>query len=186
MKGLNFQWVHCAKADQRIVVRPIYRQMRDENGRTSGRFQGAKRPKRTGGSNPLCSSNESLRTLCGAGLEPQRGPAFRVDLRSVRWPACQRPKVMTAYPGDRRFSRLQGGEGRRGMRLPIVDLVQPAVRLKKFHQRRTGALVSRIGRKAARAGIHRRHQHAGIRGSEIYGEMPMGKIVADDPGPYKS
>jgi len=59
---------HCAKADQRIILRAICWQIRAENGTTSDYLQGGKRPKRTGGSNPLRSSNEALRT---AGLISQ-------------------------------------------------------------------------------------------------------------------
>jgi hypothetical protein len=59
-KAGSFSEGHCAKADQRIILRAICWQIRAESGWASASFLRRKRPKRTGGSNPLCSSNESV------------------------------------------------------------------------------------------------------------------------------
>jgi hypothetical protein len=53
---------HRAKADQRINLRAICWQIAAKSGATSDSLPRGKRPKRTGSSNPLCSTNESVRT----------------------------------------------------------------------------------------------------------------------------
>jgi hypothetical protein len=61
-KGLKFQRGRCAKADRRIILHATSWQIRAQSGWTSVPFLNGKRPKRSGGSNPLCSSNASVRT----------------------------------------------------------------------------------------------------------------------------
>ena len=82
-KPRTFSEGQCDRADQRVILRPICWQIRAESGWTSSRFLRRKRPKRTGGSNPLCSSNEALRTA---------GPIHAPTL-----------------PGSKRRSRVQNG-----------------------------------------------------------------------------
>ena len=62
-KGSKFQPGHCAEADQRIgFPSDLAANSGQKNGRTSFPFPMGKRPKRTGGSNLLRSTNEALRT----------------------------------------------------------------------------------------------------------------------------
>jgi hypothetical protein len=61
-KRSKFQQGHCAEADQRIVLRAVFWAKSGGKGGTRASFPRGKRPKRTGSSNLLRSSNESVRT----------------------------------------------------------------------------------------------------------------------------
>src|SRR5271169_5924271 len=61
-KGSKFQRVTALKPIREIAPRAILQQILAETARTSTPFPRAKKPKRTGGSNSLCSTNESVRT----------------------------------------------------------------------------------------------------------------------------
>ncbi len=63
-KAGSFSEGHCAKADQRIILRAICWQIRAESGWASASFLRRKRPKRTGGSNPLCSTTAPPTRQC--------------------------------------------------------------------------------------------------------------------------
>jgi hypothetical protein len=61
-KRSKFRQGHCAEADQRIVLRAVFWAKSGGKGGTRASFPRGKRPKRTGSSNLLRSTNEALRT----------------------------------------------------------------------------------------------------------------------------